>query len=285
MNTFFNNSEAAKAAELLYENKLEELNIAYEYSSVETSFGQTNLIITGSKNNPPMFLIHGSNGCAPVAIEALRELTDHYRIYAVDVVGQPNKSEACRPNLKDNSYGEWVYEILSRLNLKDVTLVGISFGGFICWKTLVFDESRISKAFLIVPAGIVNGNPFKAIAKVFIPMKLYKRTKNEKYVRSFLNALFTEEDTFALKFLSIIFLHFEMDFSPIPTISAKDALKISTPINFIGSVNDIFFPGKKMMKRVKKIFPSLNQTMLLNNSKHVPSELDNQGISAFIKQH
>lgn len=31
------------------------------------------------------------------------------------------------------------------------------------------------------------------------------------------------------------------------------------------------FPGKKMIKRANKVFPSLNSTMLLENSKHVPS--------------
>ena len=283
MNTFFNDKQAAAYAEKLYEAKLESLNIQYEYKQIETTFGLTNIVIAGTVNKPPLLLIHGSNGCAPIAIEALMELLNDYRVYAVDVIGQPNKSEASRLNLMNDDYGKWIYEITARLNLNNLTIVGISFGGFISYKALLYDESKIKNAFLIVPAGIINGNPFKAILKVFLPMKLYKKTRNKKYVHRFLNVLFTEKDKFAIQFLSIIFLHFDMDFSPIPLITKKEAARIKTPIYFIASKKDLFFPGEKLLKRVSKIFPSLTGTHLLENSKHVPSTLDNRKICMLIK--
>ena len=34
------------------------------------------------------------------------------------------------------------------------------------------------------------------------------------------------------------------------------------------------FPGKKMLKRVNKIFPNIKDTVLLNDSKHVPNQDD-----------
>lgn len=282
MNSFFDNQQAKKDIEFLYNNKLDELPIDYEFLKVETSFGDTNIILTGKKSKPPLVLLHGSNGCAPIAIEALIGLVKDFRIYAIDIVGQPNLSAEIRPEMKDDSYGQWMYEILSRLNLYNTILVGISFGGFISWKTLVFDERRISKAFLIVPAGIVNGNPLMAIWKVFLPMKLYKWRKKTKYVHQFLKELFTEQDEFAIAFLSKVFLDFKMDFSPIPLIKKEEAKKITTPIYIIGADNDLLFPGKKMLKHAEKIFPSLRESILLKNSKHVPRQIDNQQISKLI---
>ena len=161
-------------------------------------------------------------------------------------------------------------------------MVGISFGGFITWKTLVFDSRRVSKAFLIVPAGIVNGNPLKAMWNVFLPMKLYQWRKNRKYVHQFLNKLFTEPNEFAINFLAKVFLHFEMDFSPIPLITKEEAKKITTPIHIIGADNDLLFPGKKMLKHAEEIFPSLHKSILLKNAKHVPRQMDNQQISKLI---
>jgi len=185
--------------------------------------------------------------------------------------------------MKDNTYGKWMQEILSYLNLKAVTLVGISFGGFVSWKTLIFDEKRIAKAFLIVPAGIVNGNPLRALWKVFLPMQFYKRRKKSKYVHQFLDALFTARDEFAIAFLSKVFLHFEMDFSPIPSIKNQEGKQIKTPLYIIAAKNDILFPGEKLLKRAKHVFPSLKDTLLLPHSKHVPNEVDNKSIEEYIK--
>lgn len=282
MESFFSSSSAKNTIIEMYYNKLDELPINYEFQKIETSFGNTNIILTGEKSNPPLVLIHGSNGCAPIALEAMLGLEKKFRVYAIDVIAQPNLSEGVRPNMKDYSYGEWMFEILTRLNIQDAIMVGISFGGFITWKTLVFDSRRISKAFLIVPAGIVNGNPLKAMWNVFLPMKLYQWRKNKKYVHQFLNKLFTEPDEFAQHYLAKVFLDFNMDFSPIPLIKKEEAKKITTPIYIIGADNDLLFPGEKMLRHAEEIFPSIHESILLKKSKHVPRQIDNQQISKLI---
>lgn len=259
----------------LYDEKLSELNIKYNYRSVETSYGKTNIIVTGEPTNPPIIIIHGSNGCAPIALETYANLSSQYLVYAIDVLAQPNKSAETRLSMKDDSYGKWVNEVIDQLDLTNVTLAGFSFGGLIILKTLEFKEEKIKAVFLSAPAYIVNGNPLKALFKVFIPMKRYMKTKKVKYVERFLAELFTERDEFAIKYLSKVFLHFEMDFTPVPTISRKKANAIKTPITLIGAKNDLLFPGVKMIKRASKIFPSLQNHLLLEHSKHVQNKQDN----------
>lgn len=266
----------------IYQEKLDELNIDYHFKEVMTQFGKTNIVVTGNAKNPPLVLVHGSNGCAPIGLEIFPKLAQKYQVFAVDVIAQPNRSSETRPSMKDNSYGKWMNEVMEKMNLKGVTMVGFSFGGLIIWKTLVENESRIKEAFLICPAGIVNGNPLKAIFKVFIPMKRYMWTKKIKFVERFLSALFTERDEFAVKFLSKVFLDFEMDFSPIPTIKENEAKKITIPLTIIGADDDLIFPGAKLLKRAKSIFPSLKKEWLLNDSRHVQRRVDNQKIEALI---
>ncbi len=229
-----------------------------------------------------MVIVHGSNGCAPIALETYAGLESHFQLFAVDVLAQPNKSAENRLSMKDNSYGEWLHEVIDSLELKNITLAGFSFGGLIILKTLEFSNYNIKEAFLTAPAYIVNGNPLKALFKVFIPMKRYMKTKKMKYVERFLNELFTEKDAFAIQFLSKVFLHFEMDFSPIPVIKRVSAKQIDTPITIIAAKKDLIFPGKKMIKRANKIFPSLKEIILLEDSKHVQSNVDNKRIVAAI---
>ena len=108
------------------------------------------------------------------------------------------------------------------------------------------------------------------------------KTEKMKYVGKFLKEVFTERDEFAIKYLSKVFLHFKMDFSALPVISKKEANAIKTPINLFAGGNDIMFPGKKMLKRAKKIVPSLGNTILLEKSKHVQNKKDNTLIESYI---
>ncbi len=268
----------------LYNQKLNSLNLDIEYITVHTSFGRTNVIVTGDQENPPIILVHGSNGCAPIALETYANLHEKFRVFAVDVLAQPNKSAETRLSMSDESYGKWMTEIITTLELVQVTLAGFSFGGLIILKTLEYDESNIKEVYLSAPTYIVNGNPLKAIFKVFIPMKRYMKTKKVKYVEKFLSHLFTDRDEFAIQFLSKVFLEFEMDFTPVPIIDAKKAGNITTPITLFAAEKDILFPGIKMIKRAEKIFPSLRKSILLEHSKHVQNQEQNEMIEQIIIQ-
>lgn len=268
----------------LYNKKLNSLSLYFEYLTVQTSFGKTNVIVTGDQRNPPIILVHGSNGCAPIALETYANLYKTYRVYAVDVLAQPNKSDETRLSMNDESYGKWMNEIIADLKIESVTMAGFSFGGLIILKTLEHDESNIKEVYLSAPAYIINGNPLKAIFKVFIPMKRYMKTKKVKYVEKFLSHLFTDRDEFAIEFLSKVFLEFEMDFTPVPVIDAKKAGEIKTPITLFAAQNDIMFPGNKMIKRAEKIFPSLRKSILFEHSKHVQNKEQNEMIEHKIIQ-
>jgi len=282
MQSLFKTVDAKAEILSLYDHKLNELNIKYEYLEVDTSFGKTNIITTGKPQNPPIILIHGSNGCAPVALETYPSLSKAFHVYAIDVLAQPNKSAETRLSMKDNSYGKWMNEVINHLDLDKVTLAGFSFGGLVILKTLEFDESKIKEVFLSSPAYIVNGNPIKALLKIFIPMKRYMKTQKIKYVEKFLSEVFTERDEFAVNYLSKVFLHFDMDFTPVPVINTNKAKSITTPITVFAAKNDILFPGEKMIKRATKIFPSLKRSKLFVNAKHVHNREQNHIIEKII---
>jgi pimeloyl-ACP methyl ester carboxylesterase len=282
MKPLFKTEEAKKEILSLYDRKLEELDIDYEYLQVNTSYGETNIIAAGSKNNPPIILVHGSNACAPIALETYPTLDKHFKVYAIDVLAQPNKSSETRLSMKDDSYGKWMAEVIENLRLDEVTMAGFSLGGLVILKTLEYKEDKIKEVFLSAPCYIVNGNPLKALFKVFIPMKRYMKTKKSKYVEKFLSELFTDRDPFAIDFLSSVFKGFNMDFSPVPVISTNTAKSIKTPITLFAAEQDLLFPGKKMIKRATNIFPSLKKAHLLEDSKHVQSKSQNTWIEKHI---
>ncbi|AGC76078.1 pimeloyl-ACP methyl ester carboxylesterase [Nonlabens dokdonensis] len=279
---FFKSKEGKEKIISLYNQKLKELNIEYSEKLIETTFGVTNIIITGDAKNPPLLLLHGTGGCAPLILESFPNLSSKYCVYAIDVMAQPTKSAENRLDMNSLEYGKWLTEIVISLELQDVTLVGFSFGGFICLKTLEYNEKHIKQVYLIAPVYIVNGSPIKNLFNVFIPLKFFMKNGKKKCIKKVMQALFTEYDDFGITFMATTFKNCRMDFSPLPIISRKSADKIKTPITIIAAEKDIMFPGKKMIKRAKQIFPSLHETVLLEGSKHVPSHKNFKSIEDLV---
>ena len=171
-------SEIGKSKILnLYHQKLADLNIDYKYQDVETSFGKTNVIITGDTSKPSILLVHGSNGCAPIALETYSGLEKHFQVYAVDVLAQPNKSAETRLSMKNEDYGKWLHEVIDSLKLKNVTIAGFSFGGLVILKALEYKQAKIKKMLKTSPTYIHNRSAIKAVCKMFSPMLRYLKSK------------------------------------------------------------------------------------------------------------
>lgn len=279
---FFKSKEGKDKILSLYNQKLNDFNIDYSEKFIETKFGVTNVIITGDTKNPPLVLIHGTGGCAPLILESFPNLSSTYCVHAIDVLAQPNKSAENRLDMKSLEYGEWLTDVIISLGLKDITLVGFSFGGFISLKTLEFNERLIKHVFLIAPVYIVNGNPIKNLINIFIPLKRFLKYRKEKCIKKVMQTLFTEYDDFGLTFMATTFQNCDMDFSPLPIISKQSAKHITTPITIIAAEKGIMFPGRKMIKRAKRIFPSLHDIVLLEDSKHVPNTTNFKSIEDLV---
>jgi hypothetical protein len=57
--------------------------------------------------------------------------------------------------------------------------------------------------------------------KLFVPMKLYVIAQKNTYLKRFLQALFTKRDKLAFNYLSKVFLHLTMDFTPVLNIKKR----------------------------------------------------------------
>ena len=217
-----------KAMEL-YQRQLDELPFNYEEQDVQTQFGSTHIISAGDVNKPPLLLLHGVNASAPTILDAFAHLTNSFQVFAVDIIGQPNKSAFSRPSKKDGSYGIWVHEVIEKLGLRNITLVGVSFGGFIALKAAAYSDRNIKYVYAIDSGGLANGNMFKMLFKAFIPMKKYKKTGDEKYLDLFLSSAVDNPKENIRQTTALIVRHYNMDLTPIPIIKGKELSKNKNP--------------------------------------------------------
>jgi pimeloyl-ACP methyl ester carboxylesterase len=105
----------------------------------------------GGRGEPLLFL-HGANG-APVVLPFMEKLALRFDVLVPEHPGYGKSDEPeWLENIHDIAY--FYLDFLKQLNLKNVTVVGSSMGGWIAMEMAVRDTSRLKSLVLSSPAGI-----------------------------------------------------------------------------------------------------------------------------------
>ena len=100
----------------------------------------------------PLLFLHGANG-APVVLPFMEKLAQRFDVLVPEHPGYGKSDEPeWLENIHDIAY--FYLDFLKQLNLKNVTVVGSSMGGWIAMEMAVRDTSRLKSLVLSSPAGI-----------------------------------------------------------------------------------------------------------------------------------
>ena len=138
----YKSSEGEKAILKFYNSVIKNWPIPYETLNIKTRHGDTFIIACGEKSALPMILLHGSSTNSAMWASDIIEYSRHFRVYAIDLPGEPGKSVQTRLKLKSNEHVEWLEDILNALKIAKVILIGCSMGG---WISLQFATSKPEK--------------------------------------------------------------------------------------------------------------------------------------------
>lgn len=166
--------EGEAAVMAVYNRLLARLPITLERRMIQTRFGLTQVTVTGPDEAPPLFALPGVHAPAPINLAFWLPLTNAYRLYSPDTLGQAGRSAQTRMSPRNHNYGKWVVDLLDGLGLDRVSMAGISFGGAVFLDTAAYAPERIVRSVLVVPAGIVQGNSLPLLFKLFLPDLLYR---------------------------------------------------------------------------------------------------------------
>jgi pimeloyl-ACP methyl ester carboxylesterase len=136
-----------------YDAALGDWPVPYQDIDVPTRLGPTHVVASGAPDAPPLLLLPSFAGTAVVWRLNAEGLSRHFRIYAIDVIGQPGKSEAIRPLRSRRDYASWLVDLLDGLGVRRASVVGCSFGGFLAVNQAVMTPDRVERVVLISPAG------------------------------------------------------------------------------------------------------------------------------------
>lgn len=121
---------------------------------VPTRHGETFVVSCGQDAAPPLLLLHGAGSNSAIWIADVPAWSAKFKLYAVDVIGEPGLSAESRPPLKSDAHALWLDDVLQALRIERFSMIGISLGGWLALDYVTRRTARVDRLVLMVPAGV-----------------------------------------------------------------------------------------------------------------------------------
>jgi pimeloyl-ACP methyl ester carboxylesterase len=160
----------------IYDEKMREWPVPYEDVFIDTEYGKVHVIVSGPENAPPLFLLHASGVAGWSWKFNVEGLSQRYRTYTVDLIGDAGKSEftSLKHVMANGADQARLYaEIADELGVDKAYVVGASEGGFIGTNYALHYPERVEKLALLGPMGYAGAT--QSIVRImfaqFFPLK------------------------------------------------------------------------------------------------------------------
>jgi pimeloyl-ACP methyl ester carboxylesterase len=140
----------------LYDAALTRWPVPHSTLSLPTRHGSTFVVASGAESAPPLLLLHGAGTNSAMWAGDVSDYSRHYRVLAVDLLGEAGRSAHNRPSWNGPAYAEWLDDVLTALGVEAASVVGLSQGGWTALKFAVWKPQRVKALVLLSPGGITR---------------------------------------------------------------------------------------------------------------------------------
>ncbi|MEM9918884.1 MAG: alpha/beta hydrolase [Bacteroidota bacterium] len=284
MKSIYKSPESKQRVLELYDLKAQSLDFPYREIDVDTSFGKTRVIVSGNENGKKLVLFHGVHAGSPLTLESVKSLQAHYKIFAIDTIGQATKSAETTIDIKDDSFARWADEVLDQLSVEKANFVGVSYGAYILQKLITHKPHRVEKCILVVPSGLANGDFWPSLTKLTLPLLRFHLTQKDGDLRKFIRHFVPEDDEYMFQFQKAILQGVHLDYRRPSILQKQDVAHFKNPVFIMAAENDVFFPASKTIKQAEKVFQNLQEVYILKGCKHMPHHAQFAEIEHKIKE-
>ncbi len=250
------------SAELIKGKYMEFLShwpVPYELLKVPTSQGETAIIVSGQEHKPPLILLHGSMSNSIMWRKDVASWSRQFRVYAVDLIGEPGLSAPSRPDLNSDAYAKWLDDIVTRLSLVRPALVGISLGAYMALDYAIRTPGIVSKLVVMCPAGIGHQRKdFYLKAMLLLMLGKWGRRKLQSMVIGTSRSEYQSEGFSAyLNYLSLVRKHFRPRIANFMIFSDDMLQSLKMPVLAIVGGRDVLFDSGETRDRLQQLVPDV----------------------------
>jgi pimeloyl-ACP methyl ester carboxylesterase len=148
----FSSLDSKAQYEAAYNEMLKRWPVPYQELYIPTRFGVTHVIASGTQNAQALILLHSAASGAVQWFQNVGVLSENYCTYAVDTIGEVNKSVPTTKLSTRQEFVDWMIDLYNGLKIEKAHFVGNSFGGLLAFNTALYLPDRVNKVVLISPA-------------------------------------------------------------------------------------------------------------------------------------
>lgn len=239
----------------LYDELLLVAGFEYVEQYVPTTYGETYVLEAGTKDMPPLFLFHGTAVNSASWFADMKELTQHFRVFAVDLIGEAGHSAQTRPPMKTNDHANWVKEIFAGLGIEKASVMGNSLGGWVCLKFASVFPEKVDKVVLLATAGIV---PVSSLFTVRLILNSLRGYKGAEMIRQlvFGKGELPRELQEMLAYMNFITGYYVPNTVQIPVLSNAEIRRLTMPVYYLAGESNQIFHSTRCAERLKKLLPN-----------------------------
>jgi pimeloyl-ACP methyl ester carboxylesterase len=154
MTGIYKTPEGRRLVEEQYRRILTHWPVENRQFHVPTRQGETFVIACGEESAQPALLLHGSLANSASWMGDVALWAQRFRVFAIDVIGEPGLSASSRPDLNSDEYALWLDDVMNALNLRHASFVGVSLGGWLALDYATRRPERVYRMALVCPGGV-----------------------------------------------------------------------------------------------------------------------------------
>ena len=260
-------TDAGKQAILAtYKGILEAWPVPNKQYTVRTAYGDTFVIESGNSGAPALVLLHGSMANSFTWFSDVPALSEHYHVFAVDLIGEAGFSAESRPAYQSGAYQKWLDEVLGRLGITSCSMVGLSLGGWMALRYATAFPEKVDRLVLLCPGGLFRER--RDFLWKSLLMKLQKGGV-DKTVRGMMGGGQAEADGMekVLAYIALIGRQEKPRMAKLAIFSDKELARLTMPVYVLFGDSDIVLRAEESVARIARIAPNV-QSEILPNTGH-----------------
>jgi pimeloyl-ACP methyl ester carboxylesterase len=240
---------------------------------IPTREGETFVIACGPEDAPPLVLLHGSVANSASWIGDIRTWAEHFRIYAIDIIGDAGLSAPSRPPLNSEAHALWLDDVLDHLAVKRASIAGVSLGGWLTLDYAIRRPGRVDNLVVVCPAGVGRikiGVLFKAI-----PLQMLGRWGRRKAAEIVLGPAPSNLPPAAQKFMEFMQLierNFRVRRTKLPIFSDQALAQLQIPVLAILGGKDALIDSDETRSRLERNVPRVEIQYIPEAGHFIPPQ-------------
>ena len=223
---------------------------------VPTREGETFVVTCGDENAPALVLLHGGMTNSAMWMGDVAAWAEHFRVYAVDVIGEAGFSAPSRPPLASDAYALWLDDVLQALSLTRVSMVGVSLGGWLALDYATRRPERVASVAVVCPAGV--GRQKLSIVFKTVPLRMlgaWGKRKASELVLGRAPANSSPALQYFLDFMSLIHKTLRPRMVKLPIFSDQALQRLTMPVMAILGGKDVLLDSAETKQRLERNVP------------------------------